>query len=126
MPTIADRIIQVVDMHGGNMSEFARTIGVTPAYVSKLKNKPDSVPSENVIKRICDEYHIRREWIETGEGPMTHPLPVADTDVINDLLMDVDDPVAELIRKIYRTYKKLPAEDQQTFQRFVASLLNEK
>lgn len=68
METIAERVIQLVKLKGGNMSEFARKIEVTPAYISKLKNEPSRVPSDLVIERICREYAVDRTWLETGAG----------------------------------------------------------
>lgn len=68
MQTIAERVIYLVKATSGNMSEFARKIEVTPAYISKLKNEPDRVPSDLVIERICREYSVDRIWLETGIG----------------------------------------------------------
>lgn len=68
MQTIAERVICLVKATSGNMSEFARRIEVTPAYISKLKNEPERVPSDLVIERICREFSVDRTWLETGTG----------------------------------------------------------
>lgn len=69
METIASRIIEVCnDCVGGNMSAFAREIGVTPAYISKLKNEPDRVPSNRTIKEICHIFKVDEVWLRTGIG----------------------------------------------------------
>lgn len=69
METIASRIIEVCnDCVGGNMSAFAREIGVTPAYISKLKNEPDRVPSNRTIKEICHVFKVDEVWLRTGVG----------------------------------------------------------
>ena len=70
MDTIAKRIMAVVEATGGNKSEFARTIGVTPAYISKLGKEPDRIPSERTIKDICEKYSVSAKWLRTGEGKM--------------------------------------------------------
>lgn len=126
MDTIATRIMQVVEENGGNMSDFARNIEVTPAYISKLKNKPDSVPSTDVIKRICDKYNVREQWIRTGEGPMKLPEPEEDLAIINDLLSDTPSSAADLIRSIWRTYRQLSPDHQKILDNFIATLLNQK
>ena len=126
MDTIATRIMHVVEENGGNMSDFARNIEVTPAYISKLKNKPDSVPSTDVIKRICDKYNVREQWIRTGEGPMKLPEPEEDLELINDLLSDTPSSAADLIRNIWRTYRQLTPEHQKILDTFIATLLNQK
>lgn len=74
MPTIAQRIIAVVDANGGNMSEFARRLGVTPAYISKLRKSPEAVPSDRTIMDICREYNVNERWLRTGEGEMFNEL----------------------------------------------------
>ena len=61
METIAERIIEVVNLNGGNMSAFARRINVTPAYISKLKNDPTRIPSDRTILDICNEFGINEE-----------------------------------------------------------------
>ena len=54
---IANRILKVVNKLGGNMSEFARKIDVTPAYISKLGKQPEKCrPSGLVISNICREF----------------------------------------------------------------------
>lgn len=126
MDTIATRIMQVVEESGGNMSDFARNIEVTPAYISKLKNKPDSVPSTDVIKRICDKYNVREQWIRTGEGPMKLPAPDEDLDYINDLLAGDSGEVVRFVHRFLRTYRELTPDRQKVMQDFLATLLNQK
>lgn len=70
MSTIADRIMEIVEANGGNMSEFARRIGVTPAYISKLNNERDRVPSDRTISDICQEFNVNEIWLRYGEGEM--------------------------------------------------------
>ena len=122
MDTIATRIMQVVEESGGNMSDFARNIDVTPAYISKLKNKPDSVPSTDVIKRICDKYNIREQWIRTGDGPMRLPEPEEDLDYINDLLSGDSGEVVRFVHRFLRTYRELTPDRQKVMQDFIKSL----
>ena len=126
MDTIATRIMQVVEENGGNMSDFARNIEVTPAYISKLKNKPDSVPSTDVIKRICDKYNVREQWIRTGEGPMKLPEPEGDLDYINDLLAGDSGEVVRFVHRFLQTYRELTPDRQQVMQDFIAKLINQK
>ena len=126
MDTIATRILQVVEENGGNMSDFARNIEVTPAYISKLKNKPDSVPSTDVIKRICDKYNVREQWIRTGEGPMKLPEPEENLDYINRLLADDDAETFRFITKFLRAYNDLSPADQKVIVNLIRTLTNQK
>lgn len=70
MDTIATRIIQVVNATGGNKSEFARKVNLTPAYISKLDKQPDRMPSDRTIADICREFSVSEHWLRTGEGEM--------------------------------------------------------
>lgn len=70
MDTIAERILEIVERNGGNMSAFARRINVTPAYISKLKNDPSRIPSDRVLIDICREFDINEEWLRYGTGTM--------------------------------------------------------
>ena len=74
METIADRILSLVSKcSNGNMSEFARRINVTPAYISKFKKMPDTVPSDRIISDICREFGVNEIWLRTGEGDQFSP-----------------------------------------------------
>lgn len=70
METISTRIMQVVEANGGNKSEFARRLNVTPAYISKLCKNANSVPSDRTISDICHEFNVNELWLRTGEGEM--------------------------------------------------------
>lgn len=88
MDTIATRIIEVcVAKTDGNMSKFAREIGVTPAYISKLKNDPTRVPSDRTIDDICRVFRVREEWLRTGEGGMD--IATTQFDKLNKFFADV-------------------------------------
>lgn len=105
------RISKIVEETGLTKTAFAKRVGVSQSMISMLCNGT-AKPSDRTISDICREFHIRREWLENGEGPMRLPEPDIDTDIINDLLEDTDNPVATGIKAIYKVYKELPPEDQ--------------
>lgn len=122
MSDISSRILTIVAEYcNGNRSEFARKLGIAPGYAAQMCNG-SRTPSDRTVSDICREFHVRREWLETGEGPMKLPEPEADLEIINDLLSDTAGPMAELIRNIWRTYRQLPPEDQQILDNFIRSL----
>lgn len=124
MSTIAERIIKIVESTGGNMSAFARRIDVTPAYISKLKNEPDRVPSDRTLSDICKEFNVNMKWLRDGVGPMFMPSPDEDIAYINDLLNEIDNPFIETIKAIMIAYNECSPEDQKILKNFAKSFAN--
>lgn len=122
MDTIATRIMQLVEETGGNMSDFARSIDVTPAYISKLKNKPESSPSTDVINKICERHHVREAWLRRGEGPMRYPDVDDSIDYIDVLLADADDVIVAFVKSFMRTYSELTPENKAIMRDFIKKL----
>ncbi len=93
METLSMRIMKVVEATGGNKSEFARKVGLTPAYISKLGKQPDAVPSDRTITDICREFNVNEEWLRTGKGEMFIPKSRTDeiTAFVGDILRDESD-----------------------------------
>lgn len=122
MKTIAERIIEIVEATGGNMSSFARRIDVTPAYISKLKKEPNRIPSDRTLADICKEFNVNMRWLRDGYGPMFMPIPEEDTEYINILLNESDNPFIDTIKAIMMAYKECSAEDQKILKAFAKSL----
>lgn len=111
MESIANRIIEVCNAKAnGNMSAFARAIGVSPAYISKLKNCPDRVPSDRTISDICREFGVSEVWLRTGEGEMFPPRDAMD----------------DLYYLSGRFLASSPTDFQKRFARMLASLTPEE
>lgn len=68
--TIAERILKIIENEKLTLTQFADALKVTPAYVSKMKKYPDTVPSDRIISDICRIYHVNELWLRTGEGSM--------------------------------------------------------
>jgi transcriptional regulator with XRE-family HTH domain len=68
--TIAQRILKIVEVEKISLSQFAESLKVTPAYISKIKKYPDTIPSDRIISDICRIYHINEYWLRTGMGTM--------------------------------------------------------
>lgn len=119
------RIAQIIEAEKITRAAFAKKIGVSAPFITQLCNG-DANPSARTIADICREFNIRREWLETGEGPMKLPEPDEDLEIINDLLSDTASSTADLIRNIWRTYRQLTPEHQKILDNFIATLLNQK
>ena len=124
--TINGRIIQIIDEDcGGNRSEFARRLEITPTYAAQLY-KGERIPGDRIVSSICREFNIRREWLETGEGPMKLPEPDEDLDYINRLLADDDAETARFIKNFLRAYNDLSPADQKIIDNLSRTLTNQK
>ena len=125
MNTINDRISYLIDSEKLKKTQFAERVGLSQAYVSQICGGVRT-PSDRTIADICREFNIRREWLETGEGPMRLPEPDEDLDYINDLLAGDSDEVVRFVRRFLRTYRELTPDRQKVMQDFIATLLNQK
>lgn len=120
-----NRIAQIIEAEKITKAAFAKKIGVSAPFITQLCNG-DANPSTRTIADICREFHISRDWLERGEGPMKLPEADEDLDYINDLLAGDSDEVVRFVRRFLRTYRELTPDRQKVMQDFLATLLNQK
>lgn len=92
MNEITGRIREVFESSEKTQSDLARSLKVSPAYIWKLLNKDDVVPSERLIDDICEKYCIRKEWLLHGTGDPDQPL-------------DRQDEIAKLTADLFKGQK---------------------
>lgn len=123
METIASRIIEVCnDCVGGNMSAFAREIGVTPAYISKLKNEPDRTPSDRTIREICRVFKVDEVWLRTGIGSPN--IKKSRKEELNAIFSDALDGVSDK-DKFLRALASVPDSAFPALVEFIRTLAAE-
>lgn len=120
-----NRIIQIIKAENITKTEFAKRIEVSQAFVSQMCSGAYN-PSPRTISVICREFNIRREWLETGEGPMRLPEADEDLDYINRLLADDDAETVRFIKNFLRAYNDLPPADQKIIDNLILTLTNQK
>lgn len=125
MVNISDRISQVVKESGLTKTAFAKRINISQPYLSQLCGG-GYTPSDRTIADISREFHVRREWLETGEGPMKLPEADEDLDYINRLLADDDAETVRFIKNFLRAYNDLSPADQKVIDNLIRTLLNQK
>lgn len=108
---LSDRVRSVRKSANLSMRAFGESIGVSVDVIKNLEYNRVAVPSEIVLRSICEKYGINRVWLDTGEGDM-FPEP-ADEDV---QLIDV---LAKLTASEENPRKKRMIS---TFCRFAADL----
>ena len=119
METISQRIIKIVNALGGNKSEFARRINLTPAYISKLDKKPDMIPSDRTITDICREFNVSEHWLRTGEGDIQLSEDADFIRVMTEIQVSDD----ELIKSILMAYWDLPNDKKAAIRDLVDGIL---
>ena len=125
MVNISDRISQVVKESGLTKTAFAKRINISQPYLSQLCGG-GYTPSDRTIADISREFHVRREWLETGEGPMKLPEPDEDLDYINRLLADDDADTVRFVKNFFRAYNSLTPADQKAINNLIRALTNQK
>lgn len=64
-----ERIKQLRKTLGLNQTDFGEKIGISASGISKFEAGLTN-PAESTIKLICATYHVKRLWLETGQGTM--------------------------------------------------------
>lgn len=85
-----ERIKQVREQNGLNLTRFAEALGLTVSAVSLYENGKRE-PSNAVLTSISKTFGVSYAWLKTGEGPMEDPV--------------VDDAIAD---KILNSYQNMP------------------
>lgn len=122
------RISRIVAESGLTKTAFGKQIGVSQSMISMICNG-SAKPSDRTITDICREFNIRREWLETGEGPMRLPQPEQDMSHIDILMQDCRSPFPDLVRAILIAYDRASPAGKQAINDYiqqVKSELNEK
>lgn len=63
------RIKEVRQAAGLTMAAFGASIGVSPSAINHIEHGTNN-PAERTLAAICTVYGVRREWLDTGAGPM--------------------------------------------------------
>ena len=57
-----------------SMKAFGERIGLVASSVQRVESGIYN-PSEQTIRAVCNEFHVNRRWLETGEGEMYDATP---------------------------------------------------
>lgn len=81
--------------------EFGAQIGMVKSGVSRLESGTTE-PRDQTIRLICQQFHVRREWLVEGSGPMY--MESTDDDVLIDQVLFASDPfVKAFVKGIAKT-----------------------
>ena len=87
----------------GSMSqqEFADSLSITRQYIALLESDKRE-PSPLLIDSLLQKYHVRRDWLLTGEEPMRLP-PDEDDEIVDAVLAGENEFIKAVIRGIAKT-----------------------
>ena len=119
MSTINERFREAREHLKLTQTEFASLANRTRSEISNIEYNKTS-PKEEVIKAVCSAHGISRRFLETGEYPILLPSPEEETDYINDLLSELDNPFVDVIRAVMQAYEESGPEDKKRIKDFAA------
>ncbi len=123
MATINDRIKKLINSIGKTKTEIAKTLDVTPAYLSKLIKT--GTPSDMFISNLCRNYNVNEEWLRTGEGEMF--VIRSDEEEIAAFLGDVLSEEGETYKKqLILALANLSDEGWKGIKEFLDAIIAEK
>lgn len=114
-----ERIKEIRNHTGLSMRAFGERIGISSASIAKLESGVNN-PSEQTIRALCSEFHVSREWLLEGIGPMILEATTAD-EIIDEVLADGTDAQKAFLRAAAR----MSADDIETMVRFLRAFSEE-
>lgn len=115
-----ERLTLLLSSISMTQAAFAEKIGVAPSTVSQWLNGK-RIPSEAVIRHICQTYHVSQAWLESGEGNMY--LSDHSSQISHIEKMMEDHPAAKMI---VNSLTRLNDQDWNVVEKIIDSLKNEK
>lgn len=105
--TIGERIREYRKLKNMSMAEFGERLGISGQAISQIELGKTNI-NERIIKTICSEFNISREWLETGEGEM-ELLPLDDDAVLIAELVQLGEGHAtkEIVKALLKLYLSL-------------------
>lgn len=108
---------------GLTLEKFGKPLGVGKTAISKIENGENNLTDQMIIS-ICREFNVNEKWLRDGEGEMFEQL-LAEDEVAAYVaeLLDPDNPFADLIIEIMRTYSQLDPISQAALKKFSEHLV---
>lgn len=108
-----ERVKEIRKTLNMSMEQFGNALGVSKAAISRIESGAVALTDQN-LKAICREFHVRPEWLRDGEEPIFAERNQNDLidEYLDDILSDDEraDPIAvkliETLAKMDRTSLK--------------------
>ncbi len=84
MDTLATRLNRMIKQLGLRKNEFAKIMGVSPAYISMLTNGKKTNPSIRFIESLQRNFGANPAWLLEGKGNMFFPATLGSIPNVDD------------------------------------------
>ena len=118
---ISERIKQIRKEAGLTQAEFAERTLLSMNGVSQIE-RGLFTPSAKSIELICREFNVRREWLETGEGPV-HLAGPDEEEAIFRRLQSMSNVSAAALRAVVRFYVSLGSDGIEVLDQLIRQAL---
>ncbi len=115
--TMNSRLYKVRKALKMSQVEFGREIGVSGAAISRIE-KGERGLTEQMLKSVCREYHVRREWLTEGTGEMFRWDKSDLLERIDALLKTQGDPA----QRLFRAFVEMRDDEWAALRRFIHRL----
>lgn len=118
-----DRIKEVRKVLGLTQEKFGEKVGMKKSSISTMETGVNAV-SNQLMAAVCREFHVREEWLRTGEGEMfeTRTPDQAIVDFAADLV-NVDDDAFK--KRLVSAFARMNEETWKDFERWATAFLAE-
>ena len=115
--TMNSRLYKVRKVLKMSQVEFGREIGVSGAAISRIE-KGERGLTEQMLKSVCREYHVRREWLTEGTGEMFRWDKSDLLERIDALLKTQGEPA----QRLFRAFVEMRDDEWAALRRFIHRL----
>ena len=115
--TMNSRLYKVRKVLKMSQVELGREIGVSGAAISRIE-KGERGLTEQMLKSVCREYHVRREWLTEGTGEMFRWDKSDLLERIDALLKTQGDPA----QRLFRAFVEMRDDEWAALRRFIHRL----
>lgn len=108
---LGQRLDDFIAVLGISKSEFSRSLGFSPAYISRIIGGVQKKPSERFFEAVRREYNVNINWLKTGTGIMFN------LEDVSSLAKEYD------LSKLLKKYSQLPLPDRRVIDHIMNAML---
>lgn len=117
------RYLRTILLDDMTQKDFADVLEVSRDEINNIEGNRLKKPEQKrpLLLLMCKQFNVDERWLLDGIGdPRILPAPDAETDYINDLLSELDNPFIDAIRAVMQAYEESSPEDKKRIKDFAA------